>query len=64
MANSVLVFIVSEILLMGFKEVNFTDKRVNQVKGDPTISTTNIQRFNDHYGCSPDVVAALWEDLQ
>ena len=62
--NNTVIFTAAEILLMGLKAVNFTDKRVNRVKGDPNSSATNFKRFKNHYGVSHVVVAALWEDLQ
>lgn len=62
--DSTIVLTAAEILLLGLKEVNFTDKRVNRVKGNPATSKTNVERFNSHYGCNHVVAAAIWEDLQ
>ena len=42
----------------------FSDKRILRVKGDPYTSQTNVQRFKDHYGANPVVVAHIWGDLQ
>jgi len=41
-----------------------TDRRINRVKGDPNTSNANIQRFKDHYGANPVVIAQIWHDLQ
>ena len=58
------VLTVTEVLFLGLKEVNYTEERVNRVKGDSASSPTNLKRFKDHFGVKPVVVAALWEDLQ
>lgn len=62
--DGTVVLTAAEVLLMGLKEVNFTEKRINRVKGEATSSTTNFKRFRDHFGVSHVVVAALWETLQ
>ena len=62
--DDIVVYTVSEILITGLKAVNYTDKRINAVKQAPTTSKTNIQRFKNHYGVKPLIVAQLFEDLQ
>lgn len=64
MGDNIFVLTAAEILLLGLKQVNFTDERVNRVQGNPSTSKTNIDRFKGHFGCNHVVVAALWEDLQ
>ena len=61
--DNAVVLTADKVLIMGLQQV-FTDKRINRVKGDATSSSTNHRRFKDHYGVSPVVVAALFEDLQ
>lgn len=42
----------------------YSEERIIRVHGDPGESKTNVQRFKDHYGANPVVVATIWEDLQ
>lgn len=62
--DDIVVLTASEIMMLGLNDVNFTKARVNRVKGNPATSKTNVDRFRNHYGVNPVVVAALWEDLQ
>jgi hypothetical protein len=52
------IFLESEILSMGLKRAGFDDVRQQRVKRE-----TNVRRFKSHFGSSPLVYAAIWEDL-
>ena len=52
-----------EVLREGL-ELVYSEKRILRVEGDPYSSKTNVQRFKDHYGANPVVVAHMWGDLQ
>jgi len=52
----------NEILMSGLRLI-YTEHRINNVRGDPVVSIRNIQRFKDHFGAKPLVIATLWEDL-
>jgi len=53
----------AEALLQGLQLV-YTERKICRVEGDPSVSQTNIQRFKDHCGANPVVIAKSWEDLQ
>jgi len=57
------ILTAEEILLAGL-QIMYTAKRIYGVKGDPLGSTTNAQRFKDHYGASHVVIEIIWTDLQ
>ena len=42
----------------------YSNTKINRVVGNPYTSSTNIQRFKDHFGANPVVIAKIWEDLQ
>lgn len=52
-----------EALMFGLKLV-YTSARIYRVKGDAETSETNVQRFKDHFGANPVVVAKVWTALQ
>ena len=60
--NKGTVMSADDILLAGLS-LAFTQKRINNVNGDPKLSKTNIQRFKDHFGARPHVVSQIWQDL-
>ena len=47
-----------EMLEMGLLQAGFDANRQGRVKME-----TNVRRFTSHYGSSPLVCAAIWEDL-
>ena len=51
-----------DILVIGLRLL-YTEKRINNVEGDPITSKTNQQQFKDHYGAQPHVISHLWHDL-
>ena len=57
------IYTSREVLLKGL-ELVYSEERIIRVHGDPGESKTNVQRFKDHYGANPVVVATIWEDLQ
>lgn len=52
-----------EVLMHGVQLV-YSQARIYRVRGDPSASKTNMQRFKDHFGANSVVVAKLWEELQ
>ena len=57
------VLSAKEVLKRGL-ELLFKEGRIHRVTGDPYTSATNIQRFKNHFGANPAVVALIWADLQ
>jgi len=53
----------TSILLQGLRLVAFSDDRINNVKGNPVISKTNMRRFKAHFGADPIVLLTIWNDL-
>ena len=53
------VYTANEIMKTGLLLVHYTRRRIKRAK-----RSTNINRFKDHFGARPHVVAQIWEDLQ
>ena len=53
----------AEVMMAGLRLV-YSEKRIFNVRGPVLASKTNEQRFKDHYGANPVVVAHIWGDLQ
>ena len=53
------IFTEKEILRIGLLTVHFSRKRIKR-----TGRSRNIARFKAHFGATPPVVAAVFEDLQ
>ena len=49
-----------EIQLVGLRLVNYTFERIYRAK----LAKTNQKRFKDHFGCSANVCAEMFADLQ
>ena len=56
-------FSAHDMLMTGLR-IMYTEKRINNVNGNPHESKTNNQRFKDHYGASCYVMADIWRDMQ
>ena len=53
------IFTANELMIIGLKLVKYTTQRIKQAK-----RKTNVERFVGHYGSTPEVCAAIFEDLQ
>lgn len=53
----------AQMLMIGLHLVH-TSKRIFRVQGDAVTSNTNVQRFKDHCGTNPAVIALTWTESQ
>jgi hypothetical protein len=56
--KQMVLYTPDEMLEMGLLQAGFDANRQGRVKME-----TNVRRFTSHYGSSPLVCAAIWEDL-
>lgn len=57
--NGLTLYTIDEILQKGLAFVGYKDIRLQS-----SSDATNFDHFQGHYGCSPYVVAAIFQDLQ
>ena len=61
--SHVVVVTTKEVFSCVLRLEGFSKKRVDRLKKiDPLSSTTNRQRFKDHFGVSRVAAAQIWED--
>ena len=54
-----IILTTAKIMRIGLKLMGYTTRRIRRAK-----KKFNLDRFGGHFGCSPQVCATIWEDLQ